>query len=49
MNILQKLYRFWINGSQYQLFLEIRDNFENDEDCPFIMKCCMIGIRKILL
>ena len=23
-----------------------RDKCENDEDCPFIMKCCIIGFEK---
>lgn len=23
-----------------------RDNCEDDEDCPFIMKCCIIGLDK---
>lgn len=23
-----------------------RDNCEVDEDCPFIMKCCIIGLEK---
>ena len=23
-----------------------RDNCEDDEDCPFIMKCCIIGLEK---
>ena len=26
-----------------------RDNCEDDEDCPFIMKCCIIGLEKYLL
>lgn len=23
-----------------------RDDCQNDDDCPFIMKCCIIGIEK---